>query len=300
MPRPFNRRQALENDAFLAALRRTGNVRLAARELGANRSTFTKRRAKDPAFAAEWDAAMAVAHARLNNASGHAKDAGETRVIRLANGRLQLRAPPRGMPRIDGAARQAFLAALSATANVRLSARAAGFAHSSFYRLRDHDPAFAREMRLALQMGYDRIEMALLESFAPESCRDDAWRSNDPPAVPPMTADQAIHILHLHQKEARLWGERPDRRRRCGESRDAWCTRLGRKWRAEKAWDREGYEVARAIRHGGAAPESLESPAPVLPALEQVTGWSNADSAKPPHHPGRALFGGWRLNDWKR
>jgi hypothetical protein len=34
MARRFNRRQALENQAFLAALRRTGNVRLAARELG--------------------------------------------------------------------------------------------------------------------------------------------------------------------------------------------------------------------------------------------------------------------------
>ena len=54
MPRPFNRRQALENDKFLAALRATGNVRLAARRLGVHRATYTKRRAKDAAFAAEW------------------------------------------------------------------------------------------------------------------------------------------------------------------------------------------------------------------------------------------------------
>jgi hypothetical protein len=329
MPRPFNRRQALENQAFLAALRRTGNTRLAARELGVNRSTFTKRRANHPAFAAEWDAALAVAHARLNNpprpraggdrsgrgtagAAGGGGDsrhaerlrpsaslAAEPHVIRLANGRLQLRAPTPGRPRIDRAAQQAFLAALSATANVRLSARAAGFSHASFYRLRDHDPAFAREMRLALEMGYDRIEMALIEGFAPESCRDDAWRHNDPPAIPPMSAGQALQLLYLRQKEARLWSERPDRRRRGGEDTDQYCARLGRKWRAEKAWDREGYEVARALRSGGEAPEPLEPAPPVLPALEQVTGWSRADPAKQPRDPDRALFGGWRLKDWK-
>jgi nitroreductase len=32
--RPFTRNQALENQAFLKALRRTGNMRLAARETG--------------------------------------------------------------------------------------------------------------------------------------------------------------------------------------------------------------------------------------------------------------------------
>ena len=284
MPRPFNRRQALENQAFLAALRRTGNARPAARELGVHRSTFSKRRARYTAFAAEWDAALALAHARLREGSPvQPLRSGETEphVIRLANGRLQLRAPAPGVPRID---------------------RAAGFAHSSFYRLRDYDPAFAREMRMALEMGYERIEMALLESF-----REDAWRHNDPPAIPPMTAGQAMQLLYLHQKEARLWSERPDRRRRRGESTDRYSARLGRKWRAEKASNCEGYEVARAIQGGGEAPEHLEPAPPVLPALEQVTGWSKArpelvegaDPGKTPHHPDLALFGGWRLEDWK-
>jgi len=341
MARPFNRRQALENRAFLAALRRTGNARLAARELGLHRSTFLKRRAKHPAFAAEWDAALALAHARLNappragsalrnpprassgrgtirnppragsgrgttraadggGARAKAPDTPEPRLVRLANGRLQLRAPSPGVRRIDSHARQAFLAALGATANVRLSARAAGFAHSSFYRLREHDPAFAREMRLALQQGYHRIERALIEAFDPASCRDDAWRRNDPLPVPPMSTAQALQLLYLHQKEARLWGERPDRRRRRGESGDAWSARLARKWRAEKAWDREGYEVAEAQRCGGEAPARLEPPEPVLPALDQVTGWSKArpareDDAAAAAKP--ALFGGWRLAD---
>ena len=310
-PRTFNRRQALENTAFLAALARTGNVRLAARQLCVHRSAFTKRRARSAGFAAEWDGAMAAAHARLNRAQGvdgkarraPARVPGAPRVVRLANGSLQLRAS--SARRIDADARQAFLAALSATANVRLSARAAGFAHSSFYRLRDHDPAFAREMRMALAMGYERIEMALIENFEPESCRDDAWRSNDPPAIPPMNATQALQLLYLHQKEARLWGARTDRRRPRGESREHRSARLFRKWRAEKAWDREGYEVARALGDDGWAPAHLEPAVPMLPALEQVTGWSKAkprdaeDTADAEAAERPALFGGWRLTDWR-
>lgn len=319
-PRPFNRRQALENQAFLAALARTGNARLAARELGVHRSTYTKRRARSLAFAAEWDGALAAAHARLNNPPRHGEgdrspsansggrarptqrgrpsaDAALPHTVRLANGGLQLRAST--TRRIDGNARQAFLAALSATANVRLSARAAGFAHSSFYRLRDHDPAFAREMRLALQMGYNRIQVALIDSFAPESHRDDAWRSNDPPPIPKMTVGQAMQVLFLHWKEARMWGERPDRKRRRGENTETYSRRLARKWRAEKAWDREGYEVAQAIATGGNAPAHLEPARPTLPALEQVTGWSKARADAQPHDPDLALFGGWRLDDWE-
>ena len=48
---------------MLRALRRFGNTREAARDLGVNRSTFTKRRAKHPSFAAAWSAAFAEAAA---------------------------------------------------------------------------------------------------------------------------------------------------------------------------------------------------------------------------------------------
>jgi transcriptional regulator of acetoin/glycerol metabolism len=172
MPRPLTRAQALQNQAFLAELRRTGNVREAARTLGIHRATLTKRRAKHLAFAAEWDAALALAHARLNGGEGSRTTATEPRVTRTASGRLQLRRPQRG--RLTRAAEQAFLAALSATANVRLAAAAAGFSHSAFYHRRKTHPGFAREMRLALQLGYDRLELALLSSTLPEAHVDDA------------------------------------------------------------------------------------------------------------------------------
>jgi hypothetical protein len=32
--------------------------------------------------------------------------------------------------------------------------------------------------------------------------------------------------------------------------------------------------------------------------LELVTGWSKA-KGKPKHNPKKAMFGGWRLEDWK-
>ncbi len=68
--RPFTPAQQRRNAAFLAALGRTGNVRLACRELGVHRGTYTKRRDKCPAFAAAWDSALAAAHAAFRLAGG--------------------------------------------------------------------------------------------------------------------------------------------------------------------------------------------------------------------------------------
>jgi hypothetical protein len=97
MARPFNGRQAHENQAFLAALRRTGNAREAARSLGFHRSTMVKRRNHDAAFAAEWDAALALAHARLNTIERAESAEGEPHIIRTAAGRLQLRRAGQGL-----------------------------------------------------------------------------------------------------------------------------------------------------------------------------------------------------------
>ena len=55
MPRPFSPAQQRQNRAFLAALARTGNARLAARAVDLHRATLTRRRASHPAFAADWD-----------------------------------------------------------------------------------------------------------------------------------------------------------------------------------------------------------------------------------------------------
>ncbi len=292
MPRPLTRAQALQNQAFLRALARTGNAREAARAVGAHRALFTRRRAKHPAFAAEWDAALALAHAAL----ARGEEGAPGRVVRTANGRLQLRRTLASS--LTREHEQRFLAALSASANVRLSAAAAGFSHSAFYLRARANPAFAREWRLALKEGYQRVEAALLASWREDSHRDDAWRHNAPPEMPPMTPNQALQLLYLHQKAVLNQDEPPHLKRRRGECADAYSFRLAAMYRARQARDREAFRVAEAARLSRGEGPYWQDGAPDLPDLAQVKGWSKADPAKPPHDETRALFGGWRLNDW--
>lgn len=312
-PDRFTRRQAAQNAAFLAALRRTGNAREAASTLGYNRSTFTKRRAAHPAFAAKWNAALAMANAALKLPSRSAEGSGEgsakstaastgsPTTTRTASGRPQLRRPIK--TRLDHAAEQAFLTALSATANIRLSAAAAGFSHSAFYARRKASPAFAREMRLALEAGYEQVESALLAGSLPGAHDHDAWRHNDPPPIPPMTANQALQLLHLHNRTVHLQCEPDHIRRRRGESSEAHSYRLSAMYEARQARAREDFDLAEAARNERGEPtltNPYPEPSPIrLPALDQVTGWSKADPTKVPHDPSVALFGGWRLKGWK-
>ncbi len=351
--RPFTRRQALQNQAFLEALRATGNPRLAALMLGVHRSTYTKRRAKSAAFAQDWDAALAAAHAAFHEAGGASAPepgtvtrncphsnlrtkGGELHVGRTRGGRLQLRRAPAGW--MTKAGEQAFFRALSATANVRLSAAAAGFSHTAFYAKQRTRVCFAREMRLSLTMGYERVESAAIAAALPESHEDDTWRHNDPPPIPHMTPDQAFQLLCLHNKSVRLSWDRPHRRKRRGEPWDTYTQRLSAMWTAEKGREAEDAALRRAAQYEATGDWRYEDERqlPALPALDQVTGWSkakpqvssansaaNADGARRPtgpqsgtrstsrdngpvthwaavHNPDLALFGGWRLSDWKK
>jgi len=302
MHRPLTRAQALENAAFLRALRRTGNVREAARTVGVANAVLYRRRRAHPDFAQRWDAAQAVAQARLH-ARG-AQDApiaderglrtmgGEPVVMRGPEGRLQVRRCHPG--KVTRACEQAFLSALSATANVALSAAAAGVTPVPMYQRRRRNPGFAREWRLALERGYERIEQALLAGFRPDAQRDDAWRHNDPPPIPPMTANQALQLLYLHQKEARLRAEPPHLKRRRGESGEAHSLRLAEMYKEAQRRDREAFEIAEAARRSRGEP-CLTDQLSTLPDLSQVTGWSRATGAG--EGSDRALFGGRRLGE---
>ncbi len=245
-PRPFTRRQALQNARFLEMLARTGNARLAARQLGCNRSTFTKRRARSPAFAARWEAALAAAHARFHQSGGtrppevevmsrnrssraksrgacdesvpapldYARDernrsqalrtqGGEPTIVRLKNGRLQLRSAAPG--RMTKAAEQAFFSALGETANIRLAAAEAGFAHSSILARARRDPAFAHELRTRTAIAADRlvwaeVERSLRSAACPEPGRRGDYDFNPDIPIPPMTAEQAILQLTYHRQ----------------------------------------------------------------------------------------------------
>ena len=231
---------------------------------------------------------------------GHRTAGGEPGVVRTKGGKLQLRLAQRGT--LPQAAEQAFLAALSASANVALSAAAAGASVAAFYRRRRQNPAFAREFRLALEMGYDRLEAALLLEQRPESHADDAWRHSDPPPIPPMTPHQALQLLYLHEKSARQGWELPHRRRRRGEKDELYIERMRAMWAVKKRREAEDAALLRAARfeESGDWRFEKEPRPPQLPPLDQVTGWSKADPAKGKHNPDLALFGGWRLREMER
>jgi hypothetical protein len=228
---------------------------------------------------------------------------GEPVIVRRRDGKLQMRVAQRG--KLTREAEQGFLAALSATANVRLAAAAVGAAAHAFYRRRKADPGFDREYRLALQRGYDRLEQALLESSLPGAYEHDEWRNNEPPAIPPMTASQALQLMYLHQKEARLIAEPDYLKRRRGEPHAVHMERLAVMAEERDRRAREAFEVVEAERWAeglppwGPAGEDVRNKLG-LPDLAQVTGWSRADRAKAAHDARRALFGGWRLEEMER
>jgi hypothetical protein len=124
---------------------------------------------------------------------------GEPVIVRLKSGKLQVRRAQAG--KLTPAAEQAFLSALAGTCNVALAVAAVGAAANAFARRKNRDPAFAREMRLAIAEGYETLNLALLAGLEPEEHAD--WRSNDPPPIPPMSVDQVLQLMRVHQREAR-------------------------------------------------------------------------------------------------
>ncbi|MFL6843928.1 MAG: hypothetical protein ACJ8ER_03495 [Allosphingosinicella sp.] len=324
MPRPFTAAQQAENDHFLEVLGQTGNARLSARSVGRRLSTMFHRRGAHSAFAQEWEAKAAAAHARFHLAGGKRgpeperanagkRDSrfrgndgaalrtkgGEAMVVRTRTGRLQIRLAHPG--KLTHAAEQTFLRALAATANVRLSAAAAGASVAAFYRRRRQNPVFAREMRLALRMGFERIEAAALDAALPEAHRHDAWRRGEPAPIPPLSWDQAFQLLCFHEKSVRQGWEQPHRRRRRGESDAVYIERLRAMWGAEKDLEAEEDALRRAARFDETGDWRFEdeAPPPPLPPLELVTGWSKAKGG-PAHNPDLALFGGWRIGEMRR
>jgi hypothetical protein len=231
--RRFTRRQALENARFVKALTRTGNARLAARLLGVHRSTYFKRRARSAAFAQDWETALAAAHAAFSRAGGerapegqgtvtftrgrsNARAAapesdcppsrrtdhdplrtrgGEATVIRRKGGRLQLR---RALPgRMTAEAEDIFLETLAETANIRVAAAAAGFAHTSLIARARRSPQFAARLGAALaEAGPWIAEELRAEREAREEASEAAWEA-DPRWPEGLTVARALQALRV-------------------------------------------------------------------------------------------------------
>lgn len=109
----------------------------------------------------------------------------------------------RRKPRANGwtvARRTAFLEELAASCNVERARKAAGMASSGVYRLRQREPLFAEQWQAALELGYERLEMALLRR-AIEAVEGLALDPDDEARQPveKMTVAEAMGVLRQHR-----------------------------------------------------------------------------------------------------
>jgi hypothetical protein len=190
--------------AFLRELARGGSVALAAAAVGIDRSSAYQVRKRNAAFAASWERALASARGVLRQARDErgplrlrddecvrASKAGRPCVVRAGPGRWSV------------AGERAFLAELTATANVMAAARAAGVSAQAAYNRRRQWPGFAAAWDAALAEGYARIEMLLVcaatatldpePAAAAEAVRGDGF------AGPEMSVEQAMKLLFHHE-----------------------------------------------------------------------------------------------------
>ncbi|WP_054586507.1 hypothetical protein [Sphingopyxis macrogoltabida] len=102
--------------------------------------------------------------------------------------------------------RDAFIRHLSETCNVTLSAKRVGVAFSTFYKIRQRDPVFAAAWQGALDDGYQRLEMGLLNAALAvvEGRRPDAGEDGgEDRVIAPMSMDQALRVLGRHEGSVR-------------------------------------------------------------------------------------------------
>ncbi|MBJ7500508.1 MAG: hypothetical protein JHC57_12220 [Sphingopyxis sp.] len=110
--------------------------------------------------------------------------------------------------------RDDFIQHLSETCNVTLSAERTGVAITTFYRIRRRDAAFAAAWQGALDDGYRRLEMGLVQAALAvvEGRRADEGEGEVRPVIAPMTMEQALQLLKRHEESVRGGRSRPNRR----------------------------------------------------------------------------------------
>ena len=93
------------------------------------------------------------------------------------------------------AKKRRFLDELALTCNVAKSARAAKMTDSSAYRLRERSDTFREDWAVALRIGYERLELSLLEQ---------ALKAAEAPPLPPAEgkAQEAANRLALNLLQA--------------------------------------------------------------------------------------------------
>lgn len=249
--------------AFLAALRETGNQTIAAERAKVSRSWVTLHRTSDPAFKRAVGEAVDEAKARLG--------------LRQAQGERPGCKPPSGWGYLDGAelvvkgtggsgggkrvqiararvkqwsprVEKRFLTALSATCNVKAACAEVGLTPASAYNHRNRWPAFQRRWDEAVETGYMQIEVGLIEAAGNLFSGDEPVETG---AITEMTADHAIHLLHMHKYQVHRLGKRPGLRGRWPDIEEVRAEIL-RKVEAMKGADKGRLERDRKEWAGGA------------------------------------------------
>jgi hypothetical protein len=200
--------------AFLAALKETGNQTIAAERAKVSRSWVQLHRSTDPAFEAEVRAALKASFDKLRMSGerkaprgwGHLD--GEELVVKGTGGsgggkRVQIARArlKQWTPRVE----DRFLATLAATCNVKAGCAEVGMTAASAYAHRKRWPAFAARWDEAILAGYERLDaglaagaIALLDPELPE-----LYGPPIAPVVAPLSVDDAIRLVRLHERRAR-------------------------------------------------------------------------------------------------
>jgi hypothetical protein len=102
-----------------------------------------------------------------------------------------------------------FLSVLAATCNVKAACAQVGMWPPSAYNHRKRWPAFAKRWDEAVEIGFVRIEAALIEA----GCNLFSEQEFEPDlAISGMTAMDALQLLYMHKHKVRGIGGRPGRR----------------------------------------------------------------------------------------
>ena len=190
--------------AFLRALARCGNVRMAAEAAGIDKTVTYSRRKADPRFAAAWDRAKARSAARLS--AGLVSDLRDATPGKAADARpLVIHAghsflPPRlqrSRARGWNAARErAFLQRLADTGNVAEAARSIGMTCPSIYKRRAQDSVFRKAWDAALAAGIAALEEQLIEATVASLDPDIPL----PAGLPLVDVASAIHMVDMYRR----------------------------------------------------------------------------------------------------
>lgn len=101
-----------------------------------------------------------------------------------------------------------FLATLAATCNVKAACARAGLTAASAYNHRKRWLGFAARWDAAIEEGYARLEAGLVA----HTCNvfsGEAGEGAEPAIAPPITAAQAIHLLHMNKHRVHGIGKAP-------------------------------------------------------------------------------------------